>query len=304
MKTVRKKLESFKDKRKARKQASQGSPQFLESGSKSNNYQPGSNTQIKDHVKITAIEIPTGEGTREPLPNPTSAQADSRTQIKEPTKVNGLEIITSPEPTPISKSTSESKIVEITPSVTPTPTTPSVDINFNQQNLEAAQVELRAISELFDANFHKVLTKNANLRTFDAEVKSALDASHSETNIQLSAKRFRQQLNKVIQLHSQNAELASHKWYSKVESFVLALYPAVRLTLGVTSDIAGVLAYITCHFSDCLERWVSAVAGWGEWSSFDIPGEPVSVLIYFLTRAAPRSGEGKKNTLPKNFRRD
>jgi hypothetical protein len=244
METLKKKLESLKEKRKARKQASQGSPEFLESGSKSKNNQPDSNAQIKDHVNVTDVEIRTGEGTREPLPNPTSAPVDSKTQIKEPTKVDGLEILSSPEPTPLSKHIAESKIMEITPSVTPTPTTSSVDMNFNQHNLEAAQVELRAISESFDANFHKVLTKNANLRTFDAEVKSALDASHLETNIQQSAKRFRQQLNKVIQLRSQNAELASHKWYNKVESFVLALYPAVRLTLGVTSDIAGVLAYM------------------------------------------------------------
>jgi hypothetical protein len=234
MQALKKKLDSLKNKRKSRKQANQSIPELLQSNSQSNN-QPLSNAQIKDHINITASEKQASESTPELFPNPTSNEASSNAQIR----VNALETVSSLVPTPISGSIAQARVVEVTPSATPTPTSPSIDFNFNQRNLELAQVELKAVSETFEANFRKFLKKNANLVTFDTEIESLLQASHSETNIQLSARQFRQQVNKVTQLHSQGVELASHKWYSKVGSFVLTLYPAVRMSLGVTSEITA-----------------------------------------------------------------
>ena len=162
---------------------------------------------------------------------------------------------------------------ETTSSAMPTPTTGSVDFNFNQHNLELAQAELKTASESFDANFHKYLAKNTSIVTFDAEINAALHASHQDDDIQQSAKQFRQQLNKVIHVRSQNAELASHKWYNKVGSFVLSLYPAVRMTLGVTSEIAAVSGQYVLSFADCVEHRVFTLASWGQWPGFDISGE-------------------------------
>jgi len=232
----RKIFHSSKEKTKIGKQAATDHRESLGSASLPLSPEPTENVPLKQPVDTADSRTSSAlvEG-RDAI-----GFADSKTSPVHPPEIESFQI---PQATPLPKLATQTKIVEITRSETFTPTSPSVDDNFNRRNLERAQIELRAVSQAFDDNFRKFIgTKNVSLVTFDAEIKSALDASGSGTTVQLSAKRFRQQLNKVIQLNTQRSELASQKWYNQVASFVLSLYPAVRLTLGVTSDVAGVVA--------------------------------------------------------------
>lgn len=268
MQSIRKKIHALTDKRKLKKEA-QSSPDSLQPSPKSKDNQTDSSAQITDRIKVTAPNNQ-AQAPGATVPSPTTTQVDSRAQIEEHNNVSTLNIVSGLVPTHIPEPVVAANVEELTP--TP-PSSPSVDFNFNQHNLELAQAELKTASESFDANFHKYLAKNTGIVTFDVEINTALHASHSENDIQQSANQFRQQLNKVIHVRSQNAELASHKWYNKVGSFVLSLYPAVRMTLGVTSEIAGVAAQYVSSFADRVERWVFALAGWRQWSGFDISGE-------------------------------
>jgi len=290
MQTIKKKLDSLKDKRKARKQSA-GNPTLV--GPK---LEADTSIQVKSLSDLPASEILSeGATAKEEMP---AADPDPKQPLAFQTDIENFKI---PHPIRISKSVQpETKTVEITPSVTPTPSSTSVD--FNQHSLELAQLELKAVSETFDLNFHKFATKNTSFITFDAEIKSALAASHSETTIQLSAKQFRQQLSKVTQLNAQKSGLASHEWYNNVGSFVLSLYPAVRMTLGVTADVAGVIpTNMWPQRLTPLERRILALASWGQWLGFGLPGEFILEEI-FIAAAGPR--EGKKGAVPENFGRD
>jgi len=209
MRTIRKKIDALKAKRKAPKQTSedvQGPTR------KSASPKPA---PTKERTVVTAREIQADEGEQEQTSD--VPQVQEVQQIREP------------------------RIMDFGQSLSPsTPTTLSVDFNFEQHSLEIARAELKDVSEAFDTNYHKFLSRHATLVTFDAEVKGALNTSHSEANIQVSAKLFRHQLNKVSQSYARSKEHLN--WHKKVGNFVASLYPVVRLTLGVTSDVAGVQA--------------------------------------------------------------
>ena len=233
MQRLRRKLESHRERRKARKKAVQSSPEFL---SPSPQLTTNSPVSRKQHLDVTTSEILSErDGGREESVA-FNAVDENISSIHDTDR----EILTIIELPHVSKFL-PSKIVEISLSVTPS-TMASIDDNSDLYNLKLTQRELNTISKAFKVNFQKFIIKDTSLITFDAELQSALVASFSEDSIQLSTREFRQQLKKITQINVQRSEFASRKWYKKVGSFVMSLYPAVRMTLDVIANLTEIFA--------------------------------------------------------------
>ena len=227
MRTIRKKFDALKPKRRVPTQTNEDAARLVRPTPESASPKP---TPTKERTIVTARETQADGGEHE--------QTSEVPQVQE-VQIESFETALRVDPLNFSKDFSEPRIVDLGQSPSPsTPTTLSVDFDFEQHSLGIARTELKNVSEAFDANYHKFLSRQATLVTFDAEVKRALDTVHSEANIQVSAKQFREQLNKVSQSYARSKEHLA--WHKKVGNFVASLYPVVRLTLGVTSDVAGV----------------------------------------------------------------
>jgi hypothetical protein len=108
--------------------------------------------------------------------------------------------------------------------------------------LEVARAELKLVTESFQAQVRKFQIKMGNVPDFDMEVREAVNAASSiDGGIRQAAATFQDQIIQIMSMNAQKSGMEERKWYNKVASLVGALYPAVRLTLGFTADLAGVM---------------------------------------------------------------
>ena len=109
--------------------------------------------------------------------------------------------------------------------------------------LEAARADLKVVTELLDIQVRKFQSKMGNMPRFDLDIDEAINPVPSRNdNIPLAARNFQDQINQIMSMHAQKSGMDTGlKWYSKLGSFVAALYPAVRLTLGLTANVAQVM---------------------------------------------------------------
>jgi hypothetical protein len=133
--------------------------------------------------------------------------------------------------------------------------------------LEAARAELERVTESFDAQVRKFQLKMGHSPGFDLEVgKAALAASANAGGIRQAANTFQNQINQILSMTAQKSGTEQAKWHGKLASFVGAMYPAVRLTLGFAADVAGVMIPCSLVVPNQIDSRFPSVIGYREWS--------------------------------------
>jgi hypothetical protein len=103
-----------------------------------------------------------------------------------------------------------------------------------------ALYELQRASEQFTHNYERFLAKNNQFLTLDREIDSAIQIAEVGEEISYSATLFKKHISNVLEVNHRKDEHSQSKWPSKVGRLLSALYPVVKITIGVTTTVAEV----------------------------------------------------------------
>jgi hypothetical protein len=109
--------------------------------------------------------------------------------------------------------------------------------------------ELRKVSERFRHNYERFLAKHDQFLTLNNEIDSAIQVAEVGTEISYSAAIFKKHISNVLEVNNRKEEYSNTKWPSKVGRLLGALYPVVKITIGITTTVAEVCSFVTCLIS-------------------------------------------------------
>ena len=104
----------------------------------------------------------------------------------------------------------------------------------------------RSLSELtnamneFKENYSLFAQKNKQYCKVQGDIQQALDIAGKEKDIKRSAQIFSAEITSTMGAIEKKQELSKSQWTGKFANFVIKLYPVARLSLQLTSAIAGV----------------------------------------------------------------
>jgi hypothetical protein len=108
-----------------------------------------------------------------------------------------------------------------------------------------ALYELKRASEQFTHNYERFLSKHNQFLTLDREIDSAIQIAEVGDEISYSATLFKKHISNVLEVNHRKDEHSQSKWPSKVGRLLSALYPVVKITIGVTATVAEVFRTAT-----------------------------------------------------------
>ena len=107
---------------------------------------------------------------------------------------------------------------------------------------EKAMSALQVASDEFTKNFERFQAKHKQFVSLDDDISSAIVNADTVADPVLSALAFKQHISNVLAITERKAELSQAKWPNKVGSFLVSLYPVIRIAVGLGTTAAEVCA--------------------------------------------------------------
>src|SRR5579859_8152395 len=106
---------------------------------------------------------------------------------------------------------------------------------------EKAISTLKLASEEFTTNYEKYQKKHREFMNISNEINSAILMSDTGRDISFSITVFKQQIANVVECTCRKQEISKAKWPNRVGTFLISLYPVVKIAVGLATTAAEVL---------------------------------------------------------------
>jgi len=106
---------------------------------------------------------------------------------------------------------------------------------------EKAISTLKLASEEFTSNYEKYQKKHREFMNISNEINSAILMSDTGRDISFSITVFKQQIANVVESTCRKQEISKAKWPNRVGTFLISLYPVVKIAVGLATAAGEVL---------------------------------------------------------------